>query len=111
MTRLRCRLVLMPVLLAVLLLGGACSKDKGGDASRPIKEIMNKLTKGPQSPNTLLGPELQEEAPDWGTIQSQTKEFAELSASLGQYTPPKGSKESWASLTQTYAETAAALDK
>ena len=113
MTKLRCRRTGLPVVLAALLVSGACSKDRGDEASnsRPIKEIMNKLTKGPQSPNTLLGQELQADSPDWGTIQSQTKEFAELTASLGQYTPPKGSQESWASLTKAYADSAAALHK
>src|SRR5206468_6135452 len=101
---------LVPALLAALLLAGACNKDKG-DKSRPIRDIMNKLNDGPQSLNDLLGQELHADSPDWGTIQQQTKEFAQLTASLGEYTPPKGSKESWASKTSAYAESAAALDK
>jgi len=96
--------------LAALLLAGACNKAKD-DKSRPIKEIMNKLNDGPQSLNDLLGQELRADSPEWGTIQQQTKEFAQLATSLGEYTPPKGSKESWAKLTTTYAESATALDK
>ena len=110
MTRLRGRLVLVPALLAALLLGGACSKDKG-DKSRQIKEIMKKLNEGTPSLNELLFQELQADPPDWGKIQQQAKEFAQLTASLGEHTPPKGSKESWARLTTAYAESATALDK
>jgi hypothetical protein len=116
--------VLVPVLLAVLLLVGACSnnKDKGGDQGNkgnpggggntsPIKEIMGKLTKGPASLTSLLGQELQADAPDWATIQSQTKEFAQLAASLGEHTPPKGSPESWKAKTTEYADSVVSLDK
>lgn len=113
MTRLRYRQVLVPALLASLIFSEACSKDKGDEAkSRQIKEIMKKLNdKGPESLNTLLYEELQADPPDWGKIQPQAKEFAQLTASLGQHTPPKGSKESWERLTTAYAESAAALDK
>ncbi|MBI1918206.1 MAG: cytochrome c [Planctomycetes bacterium] len=111
MTRLRGRLGLVPVLLTSLFLSGACNKDKG-DESGQIKEIMKKLNdKSPESLSTLLYEELQVDPPDWGTIQRQTKEFAQLTASLGEHSPPKGSKESWAKLTKAYAESAAALDK
>src|SRR5215510_11678063 len=110
MMRLSYRLVLTPILLTILLFFGACNKNKGDD-SRPIKEIMTKVNDGPQSLNTLLGQELAVDSPDWPTIQQQTRELAQLTASLSEYTPPKGSKESWARLTSAYAESAASLDK
>src|SRR5215471_6674315 len=110
MMRLSYRLVLIPVLLTILLLSGACNQNKGDD-SRPIKEIMTKANDGPQSLKSLLGQELAVDSPDWATIQQQTREFAQLTASLGEYTPPKGSKESWARLTSAYADSAASLDK
>jgi hypothetical protein len=83
----------------------------GGGPPTPIKEIMARLTRGPQSLTPLLATELKTEPPPWETIQSQTKEFARLAASMSGYDPPKGSKESWAKLTGSYAESAAALER
>jgi hypothetical protein len=77
----------------------------------PISDIMVKLTKGPQSLTPRLGQELQEDPPAWETIQPQAKEFAELASSMSKYDPPKGSKESWAEHTGSYAKSAEALNK
>ena len=123
MRRLLRGVLLLPLL--ALLAAGACDKDKdnvrgdreapGGPgpagARTPIADVMVKLGRGPQALSPLIGQELQAEPPPWETIQPQAKEFAELTASLAQYDPPKGSKESWAKLTAAYAESAAALDR
>jgi hypothetical protein len=85
--------------------------DLGGGPPSPIKEIMGKLTKGPESLTPMLHRELQEENPPWEMIQGQTQEFARLAAALGTHMPPRGSPESWARLTGEYAEAAAALDQ
>jgi hypothetical protein len=58
-----------------------------------------------------LGRELNEAQPPWETIQTQSKEYAQLTAALGQSDPPRGSKESWAEHTAAFAETASDLDK
>jgi hypothetical protein len=123
------RLLAGSALLAVLLAAGACNRKKdtggqfsgppgqgpwaGGDSgpSTPIKEIMNKLTKGPQSLTSVIGRELQQDPPPWDTIGPQAKEFAQLAADMSKYDPPKGSKDSWLKLTSAYAGTAADLDK
>ena len=85
----------------------------GGRAGPPsaIRQIMIKLTKGPSSLTPVLGQELKEDQPPWETIQGQTKEYALSAADLGKHDPPKGSKESWATLTAAFAGSAADLDK
>jgi hypothetical protein len=80
-------------------------------AASPIKNMMGRLTKGPQSLTPVIGRELAGDPPAWETIQAQTKEFAALAATMGKHEPPKGSKESWTKLTASYAAAAAALDQ
>src|SRR5438067_7391544 len=95
------------VVLALALTTGPA----GADGERPlgIKEIMKKLN-GPTGIQPALGKELKDDEPVWDDIQKDTKEFASLAAALGKSDPPKGSKESWARLTKTYADDAKALD-
>ena len=83
----------------------------GGGGSSPIKEIMAKLTKGPNSLTPVIGKELGEEQPPWETIQPQTQEYAKLASEMGGFTPPKGSPESWAKLAGAYAASAKALEQ
>src|SRR5262249_15768502 len=112
MTRFTVRLLLVSALLTGLFLCGACNKNKANEAgSKEIGEIMNKLNPGPQPLKELLATGLQQDSPDWAMIQQQTKEFARLAASLGEYPPPKGSQESWTKLAAAYADSAVALDK
>ncbi len=128
------RAIIPQTLLAVLLVSAACNKAKkdplanqgppegmgpgmmGGPPgmpgpSTPIRQVMTKLTKGPESLTSKIGQELRADPPAWDTIQPQTKEYVELAATLSKYDPPKGSKESWAKLTGSYTETAAKLDR
>jgi hypothetical protein len=72
---------------------------------------MVKLAKGPQSLNSLIGAELKTEPPPWDTIQKQTKEFLQLASTMGQFDPPKGSKESWTKHTSSLVASADALEK
>lgn len=118
------------VVLAVLVAGSACNKSKNDDATGqgfgggppgmgggpgrprgPIGEAMTKLFKGPQSLKDSIGQELNSDSPPWETIQAQTKECAQLTASLNKYDPPKGEKDSWTKLTSSLAESAAELDR
>jgi hypothetical protein len=82
-----------------------------GGKTGPIGEIMAKLTKGPESLTEVIGEELKSDAPPWDKLQAQTKEFTELAASMSKHEPPKGSKESWKSLTSAYSASAATLAK
>jgi hypothetical protein len=72
---------------------------------------MAKLTKGPSSLTPVIGEELEAENPPWETLQTQTKEFAQLASSMSKNTPPRGHKESWDKLTSAYAEWASDLDE
>ena len=81
----------------------------GGPPS-PIKTIMRKVA-GPNSFTPQLGTSLKADAPDWTTIQAQTKEYATLAKELGTLDPPRGTKESWKTLTEQFAASAEELDK
>ena len=129
------RAIVSPTLFVALLVCAACHKAKqdplanqagapegwgpgmmGGPPgmpgpSTPIREVMSRLTKGPESLTSKIGQELSTDPPAWETIQPQTKEYVELAATLSKYDPPKGSKESWTKLTGSYTETAAKLDR
>ncbi len=122
------------VLMMAVVVGAACNKNKstegvsqggpppgmgggppgmmgGGPGGRgPIGRTMSKLFKGQRSLKGSIESELNSESPAWDTIQPQTKEFAELAASVSKYDPPKGSKESWTKLTTAFSEQATALD-
>jgi hypothetical protein len=72
---------------------------------------MFKLDRGPTALNKAVARGLEADPPDWGTIQKQTSEYAQLTAGLGKLDPPMGTKDSWSQVTAAFAETAAALDK
>jgi len=125
------RVLVFAAMLSVVAAGPACNKSKnveavgqgsgneggpgmvGGPGGQrgPIHQVMTKLFRGPQSLKDSLGQELTSDSPAWETIQPQAKEFAELAASLKNYDPPKGSKESWTKKTASLSESAAALDR
>lgn len=121
------------VLLAIVAAGSACNKNNNADAVSqangeggppqgmgfggpggrrgPVGQAMIKLFKGPQSLKESIKGEVKSDSPPWDAIQPQTKEFAELAASLSKYDPPKGSKESWTKLTTDFSEQATAMDR
>jgi hypothetical protein len=116
---------MLPLPLMGLMVLGGCSdgadqgKGQSPSAEAPpaaksspkVKEIMVKLTKGPNSLTPVIGKGLNEAQPAWETLQPQTKEYAQLASEMGQYDPPKGSKESWAKQTLAYAEMATEMDR
>jgi hypothetical protein len=83
----------------------------GGPRSPGIRQIMNKLTKGPNSLTPVIGNELGQNPPPWETIQGQTKEYSQSASELGKYDPPKGTKDSWIKFTTAFAESADELDR
>jgi hypothetical protein len=91
--------------------GGSAPTPEGTADTPTIKQIMGVLTKGSTSLTPVIGKELEADPIPWETVQSQTKEYARLAGELGKNEPPKGEKESWASLTLAWAEAATALDK
>jgi hypothetical protein len=83
----------------------------GGGRSSPIRSIMRTLNGGRPTLTQRIGQELQPEQPDWGTIQKQASEYAQLAADLGKHSPPRGSQDSWTKFTLAYAQSASSLDK
>jgi len=103
-------IVLGAVALAVSTLAYRASL-AGADSDTPtIKEVMNKLHKGANSPLGQLKGELAAPAPNWDQIQKTTKDFVILGASLEKNDPPKGDKGSWKKLADSYFADAKALD-
>jgi hypothetical protein len=124
------RALTLPVLLAAMLALTACNKSKEAEQSNqgppgggprfgpgmggppsPIRDIMVKLAKGPQSLTSQVGQELQADPPEWDKVQFQMKEYTELVQSMAKHDPPRGDKESWAKMTGSFAEAASALQK
>jgi hypothetical protein len=121
------RLLIVPLLPAALFACTACQKStdagqggttpQGGEAApaprqpTPIRGIMTKLNGGRQPLKATINAELKKDPPAWDKIKSQTSAAAKMAASLSEYTPPKGSPESWKKLSAAYAASASALDK
>ena len=89
---------------------GGMRPGMGGPRS-PIGEIMGKLTRGPQSLNSLIGEELKADDPEWDKLASQSKDYVAMTRQMAKYDPPRGDKESWEKHTSAFAEAAAALEK
>jgi hypothetical protein len=81
-----------------------------GVPGSPIKQIMRSLDKGPNSLNAI-GNDLKAPQPAWDVIQKKTADYAKQAAELGMHDPPKGSRDSWAKLTASFASSAEELDK
>ncbi len=81
------------------------------NGAHSIRDIMNKLAKGPQSLTNLIGTELEKEPPPWDTLRAQTKVYVQYASDLSKNDPPKGAKKSWTDLTASFTATAVNLDK
>ena len=104
------RLAFVMSLLALVVSVVIVSIEAQGAKTPATKEIMGKLNKGPDCLNAKIGKELKAEQPDWPALQAETKEFAALASLVGQNDPPKGDKDSWATLTKAYATNARSMD-
>jgi hypothetical protein len=122
----RQRRLVLGVILSIVMASAACNKNKdqansgpnnpgpGGGPGRsesPIHQVMSKIGQGKPSLTMAIGQELNAETPDWGKIQPQAKEYAELATKLGEYKPPRGSEESWSKQTSAFAFSAKTLDE
>lgn len=100
----------MAMLVAGLWIHGIGPKADAQDGKAPtIKEVMGKLTKGPNSLTSVIGKELSSDKVAWDDLKKQSKEFAEFAEALGKNKPPKGDEQSWEKLTKAYADSAQAL--
>jgi hypothetical protein len=103
------RIGIRRTLLAVLVVTGACGKaDPPGPS--PLRVAMGKIGSTHNALNPLVN-RVQNSDPPWDTIQARAKERADLAVSLTGYDPPRGSKDSWAKQTLSYAEATASLDR
>lgn len=96
-------------LLAAIIVSSSLAGAQAGKTPT-IKEIMDKLHKGANSPLTTVRADLQAEATDWPEIQRQARSFVTLGAALGKNTAPRGEAASWTKLTAQYLDNAKALD-
>jgi cytochrome c556 len=99
------------VLGLVTLSGLASQFARSDDEKTPtIKEVMQKLHKGPNAALAKLKKDLASDSLDWKDIQAKTKEFETYGAALPKNDPPKGEKENWKKLADSYFETAKKLN-
>lgn len=82
---------------------------KGKGRGKSIESIM-KTIHGKKGLMKSLGPMLDAKDIDWTAVQGKTKQILPLAIDLGKRKPDKGTKESWAELTEIYAENAKELD-
>jgi hypothetical protein len=82
---------------------------RAGDQS--IREIMMCLARGPESLGNSIGNGLKADDPAWEVLQGKTKEYLNLAKAMSAQEPPRGSKDSWATLTRSFAESASDLDR
>ncbi len=76
-----------------------------------IKEVMRKLHKGANAPLAKLKKALAADSPDWEAIQKTTKDFATVGAALPKNDPPKGDKEDFKKLAESYSKNAKSLNE
>lgn len=94
--------------LAILVASGLAGAD---DEQTPtIKEVMQKLHKGADSPLARLKAALKADEPDWEGIQDATKDFVILGAAMAKNDPPKGDKAGYEELAEAYYESSKKMD-
>ena len=71
-----------------------------------IKEVMQKLHKGPNAALAKMKKALAEDTPDWTDIKSLAKDFETYGKSLPENDPPKGEKEDFKKLADSYYDNA-----
>jgi cytochrome c556 len=86
-------------------------REKGGAAIRgaSIERIM-KSVHGKNGLMKKLAGLMEAKPTNWAAVRAATKAIAPLAADLGKRKPDKGPKESWAELTEVYADFAKELD-
>ena len=102
------RLTCIMSLLAVLSLPAQAARD---DETPTIKQVMQKLHKGANTPLARLKKALAAGSPDWAAILKGTKQFKTLGAALPKNEPPRGDKEGYLKLANAYYQNAKATDE
>jgi hypothetical protein len=84
-------------------------REKGNGRVLSIESIM-KTVHGKRGLMKSLEPMLTAKQVKWDQVQATTAKILPLAVALGKRKPDKGTKESWADLTDTYADFAKELD-
>jgi cytochrome c556 len=104
------RLTIIAATVTLLGTWSICSALADESKTPTVKEVMQKLHRGKNSPLALVGAGLKTEEPDWAKLQKQSKSFLTFGAALAKNDPPRGTKESWQKLSLNYFNDANALD-
>jgi cytochrome c556 len=102
-------LVLVVSMVTLSCLGSRFARSDDEKTPR-IQEIMQKLHKGAGAHLAKLKKDLAAESPDWSDIQAKAKDFETFGAALPKNDPPKGEKDDWKKLAESYYENAKKLN-
>jgi cytochrome c556 len=92
--------------LAVILTSVARAAD---DKPESIGDVMKKAHAADAAFRKVIAKDLK--AKDFDAAATTMKAWSTIAAHLGEFDPPKGSKESWKKLTKKYADSVKALTK
>ncbi len=106
------KLTCMAVVLIVMPLSDLANKPARSDDEKTpsIKEVMQKLHKGPGAELAKLKKDLAADSLNWTDIQEKAKAFETYGAALPKNDPPKGEKDDWKKLADSFYETAKKLN-
>jgi cytochrome c' len=106
------KLVCVACMVGLVAISGFATGFAGSDDEKTptIKEVMQKLHKGANSPLAKVKKALAADSPDWKDIQKTTKDFATYGAALPKNDPPKGEKEDFKKQADAYSDNAKALN-
>jgi cytochrome c556 len=105
-------LVCVVIVLALMVFSGLANRyARSEDEKTPtIKEVMQMLHKGPSAALAKLKKDLAADSTDWSDIQAKAKEFETYGAALPKNDPPKGEKDDWKKLAESYYDSAKNLN-
>jgi cytochrome c556 len=106
------RLSFVALVLGLGVLSGPANRwARSDDEKTPtIKEVMQKLHKGPKAELSKLKKDLAADSLDWSDIKEKAKEIETYGAALPKNDPPKGAKDDWKKLADSYVESAKKLN-
>ena len=103
------RRVLSAIGLISLLIVSVARVYAADEPPKTIKEVMANHKK--DQLRQQIGDEIKATSPDWAALQKKTKTYADATAKLGSFDPPKGDKDSYKKLAASFAESAKEIDK
>ncbi len=94
------------------IFGKSSEKAAGNNADElpGIEEIMKKVNSKKSGIHPALDPLLKADPVKWDDVSKMTKEYETLAVALGKNKPEKGSANSWAKLSKSYADEAKSLN-